>query len=249
MSLADPQELEPITARAWPAARQHHLGDWTLYATDGHSLRINSCWVAGDPGLELEAALNEAETWYAAQGRGAIFKCPYGAVSTDLLAKALTERGYICGKETLVMTGPVDGASVDGQVSVSSILDEVFGAVFAATATDPADSAERLAALSRIAAPRFFARLEVAGQPAAIGASAVEGDWAGIFGMRTAPNHRRQGYAARILSTLLAKAQQAGATQAYLQVEAANVGAIPIYQRAGFEVAYRYYYWARLAAH
>jgi GNAT superfamily N-acetyltransferase len=249
MSLPDPQELEPITARAWPAARQQRLGDWTLYATDGHSLRINSCWVAGDPGLGLEAALDDVEAWYEGQGRAAIFKCPYGVGSDDLLAKALTERGYFCGKETLVMVGPVTGASVAGEVSVSSNLDEVFGAVFAATATDPADSTERLAALGRIAAPRFFARLEVGGQPAAIGASAVEGQWAGIFGMRTAPNHRRQGYAARILSTLLAKARQAGATKAYLQVEAANLGAIPIYQRSGFEVAYRYYYWTRLAAH
>lgn len=249
MSLTDPSELEPITARAWPAARQHHLGDWTLYATDGHSLRINSCWVAGDPGLGLEAALDQVEAWYEGQGRAAIFKCSYGAASNDPLAKALMDRGYVCGKETLVMTGPVEGASVDGEVSVSSMLDEVFGAVFSATATDPADSAERLAALSRIEAPRFFARLEVDGQPAAIGASAVEGDWAGIFGMRTAPNHRRQGYAARILATLLAKARQAGATKAYLQVEAANLGAIPIYQRAGFEVAYRYDYWTRLAAH
>jgi GNAT superfamily N-acetyltransferase len=249
MSLPDPSELEPITARAWPAARQHHLGDWTLYATDGHSLRINSCWVAGDPGLGLEAALDEVEAWYEGQGRTAIFKCPYGAASDDPLAKALMDRGYVCGKETLVMTGPVEEASVDGEVSVSSDLDAVFGAVFAATATDPADSAERLAALGRIAEPRFFARLEVDGQPAAIGASAVEGDWAGIFGMRTTPSHRRQGYAARILSTLLAKARQAGARRAYLQVEAANVGAIPIYQRAGFEVAYRYDYWTRLAAH
>ena len=249
MSLPDPQDLEPITARAWPAARQQRLGDWTLYATDGHSLRINSCWVAGDPGLGLEAALDQVEAWYEGQGRTAIFKCPYGAGFDDPLAKALMDRGYVCGKETLVMTGPVAGASVDGEVSVSSDLDAVFGAVFAATATDPADSTERLAALGRIADPRFFARLEVGGQPAAIGASAVEGQWAGIFGMRTAPTHRRQGYAARILSTLLAKARQAGATKAYLQVEAANVGAIPIYQRVGFAVAYRYFYWTRLAAH
>jgi GNAT superfamily N-acetyltransferase len=249
MSLPDPQDLEPITARAWPAARQQRLGDWTLYATDGHSLRINSCWVAGDPGLGLEAALDQVEAWYEGQGRTAIFKCPYGAGFDDPLAKALMDRGYVCGKETLVMTGPVAGASVDGEVSVSSDLDAVFGAVFAATATDPADSTERLAALGRIADPRFFARLEVGGQPAAIGASAVEGQWAGIFGMRTAPNHRRQGYAARILSTLLAKARHAGATKAYLQVEAANVGAIPIYQRVGFAVAYRYFYWTRLAAH
>lgn len=249
MSPPDPSELEPITARAWPAARQHHLGDWTLYATDGHSLRINSCWVAGDPGLGLEAALDEVEAWYEGQGRAAIFKCPYGVGFDDPLAKALMARGYVCGKETLVMVGPVAGGAADVDVTVTSALDEVFGTVFAATATDPADSTERLAALGRIAEPRFFARLEVGGQPAAIGASAVEGDWAGIFGMRTAPNHRRQGYAARILATLLAKARQAGATKGYLQVEAANVGAIPIYQRSGFEVAYRYDYWTRLAAH
>lgn len=249
MSLPDPQDLEPITARAWPAARQQRLGDWTLYATDGHSMRINSCWVAGEPGLGLEAALDEVETWYAEQGRAAIFKCSYGAGSADPFAEALIQRGYVCGKETLVMVGPIAGAGVDSEVSVSSMLDEVFGAVFAATATDPADSTERLAALGRIADPRFFAQLEVGGQPAAIGASAVEGQWAGIFGMRTAPTHRRQGFAARILASLLAKAQQAGATKAYLQVEAANLGAIPIYQRAGFEVAYRYYYWTRLAAH
>ncbi|MEY4256573.1 MAG: hypothetical protein RLZZ141_1800 [Pseudomonadota bacterium] len=249
MSLPDPQDLEPITARAWPAARQQCLGDWTLYATDGHSMRINSCWVSGEPGLGLRAALDEVEAWYGGQGLSAIFKCAYDAGSDEPLAKALTDRGYVCGKETLVMVGPVAGASVDVDVSVSSDLDDLFGAVFAATATDPADSTERLAALGRIADPRFFARLEVNGQAAAIGASAVEGDWAGIFGMRTAPNHRRQGYAARILATLLAKARQAGATKAYLQVEAANVGAIPIYQRAGFELAYRYYYWTRLAAH
>jgi len=249
MSLPDPSELEPITARAWPAARQRRLGDWTLYATDGHSLRINSCWVAGEPGLGLLAALDEVETWYAGHGQAAIYKCPDGPGSDEPLAKALTARGYVCGKETLVMVGPVAGASIDSDVTVSSMLDEVFGEVFSATATDPADSAERLAALGRIAEPRFFARLEVNGQAAAIGASAIEGQWAGIFGMRTAPAHRRQGYAARILATLLAKARQAGATKAYLQVEAANLGAVPTYQRAGFEVAYRYYYWTRLAAH
>jgi|LauGreSuBDMM15SN_2_FD.fasta_scaffold12537_2 GNAT superfamily N-acetyltransferase len=249
MSINDPQDLEPITARAWPAARQRRLGDWTLYATEGHSLRINSCWVSGEPGLGLQAALDEVEAWYERQDRAAIFKCAYGAGSDQPLAQALMDRGYVCGKETLVMVGPITGAAVDDEVSVSSRLDAVFGAVFAATATDPADSAERLAALGRIPGPRFFARLEVAGQPAAIGASAVEGQWAGIFGMRTTPTYRRQGYGARILETLLAKARQAGATKAYLQVEAANLGAIPIYQRAGFEVAYRYCYWTRLAAH
>jgi ribosomal protein S18 acetylase RimI-like enzyme len=245
----DPAVLEPVAARAWPAARSRTLGDWSLYATDGHSMRINACWVAGDPGLPLEAALDEVEAWYRAQGQRPIFKCGLGPQSVEPLALALAARGFGCGKETLVMTGPVGEGPADGAVSVSAALDLGFGAVFSAIAQDPGDAAERLGALDRIAAPRFFAQIHLEGEPAAIGACAVEGPWVGIFGMRTAPQARRRGLAGKILSTLLARAREAGAGRAYLQVEASNLGAIPLYERAGFEVGYRYYYWDRLAAH
>ena len=245
----DQSALEPVAARAWPAGRCRTLGDWTLYATDGHSMRINACWVAGDPGLPLEAALDEVEAWYRGQGQRPIFKCAFGPLSTEPLALALTARGFVCGKETLVMTGPVGEAAAEEAVSVSAALDPGFGAVFSATAHDPADAAERLGALGRIAAPRFFAQTHLEGEPAAIGACAVEGAWVGIFGMRTVPTARRRGLAGKILSTLLARAREVGASRAYLQVEASNLGAIPLYERAGFEIGYRYYYWDRLADH
>ena len=74
---------------------------------------------------------------------------------------------------------------------------------------------------------------------------AVEGDWAGIFGMRTTPEHRRKGLAWKIFTALTAKARASGAARGYLQVEAVNAGAIALYERAGFEEAYRYSYWAR----
>jgi ribosomal protein S18 acetylase RimI-like enzyme len=48
-----------------------------------------------------------------------------------------------------------------------------------------------------------------------------------------------------VLSTLLAHAEQSGARRAYLQVEAANLGAVELYRRAGFSEAYRYGYWVR----
>jgi ribosomal protein S18 acetylase RimI-like enzyme len=93
-----------------------------------------------------------------------------------------------------------------------------------------------------------FARLDVGGAPAAIGACAVEGDWAGVFAMRTDPAHRRLGLARRVLGTLLAEASAAGARRAWLQVEDGNPGAIALYRGAGFAEAYRYRYWARPAA-
>jgi ribosomal protein S18 acetylase RimI-like enzyme len=63
--------------------------------------------------------------------------------------------------------------------------------------------------------------------------------------MRTLPGYRRLGLARRLLAALLATARQAGARTVWLQVEAANRGAIQLYEGLGFTPAYRYRYWRR----
>jgi ribosomal protein S18 acetylase RimI-like enzyme len=63
--------------------------------------------------------------------------------------------------------------------------------------------------------------------------------------MRTLPGYRRLGLARRLLAALLAAAREAGALKAWLQVEAANHGAIRLYEAMGFAAAYRYRYWRR----
>jgi len=61
----------------------------------------------------------------------------------------------------------------------------------------------------------------------------------------TLPEYRRLGLARRLLAALMAAAREVGARQAWLQVEAANLGAIQLYEGMGFETAYRYHYWRR----
>jgi GNAT superfamily N-acetyltransferase len=102
-----------------------------------------------------------------------------------------------------------------------------------------------MGAFHRIPAPRGFAVVEIDGEPVAIGGMAVEGDWAGVFGMRTLAAHRRKGLARDILEALFATARQAGASRGYLQVEADNAPAVTLYEGFGFREAYRYRYWAR----
>ena len=241
----DPQALERIAARAWPAAQHRALGGWDLYATDGYSLRINACWPLDDPDLATEAAIDAVEAFYKGLGLATIFKLTEGATIPGDLAKHLSLRGYAPGKGTLVMTGLVGEGANDASVTVSNQLDPDFTAVMAATVPSPEDGAERLAALDRVAQPRLFAKLIRDDQAAAIGACAVEGAWAGIFGMRTHPDHRRQGLASQILQALLARAADHGAAAAYLQVEAKNTGAIALYEAAGFKTVYRYVYWEK----
>jgi ribosomal protein S18 acetylase RimI-like enzyme len=244
----DPARLEPLADDAWPARERERLGGWRLNASSGYSMRINACWPLDTPDRDPEAALDAVEAWFAARGLPPRFKLTDGVVAPADLSQRLATRGYAPCKETLVMLGHLDGLAGgegDPAVRLSTAPDATFEAVFTATAGDPGDGRERLEALGRIPAPARFARLDVDGAPAAIGASAVGGGFAGIFGMRTAPDHRRKGLARRVLRALSTGARDLGAERAWLQVEADNAPAIALYADEGFEAAYRYRYWTR----
>ncbi len=239
--------LEDIAARAWPAARLGRLGGWRLYASSGFSGRINACWPLEDPGFSADEAVDQVEAWYAARGLPPLFKIVEAALAPEGLIVGLTALGYRPRTETIMMTGPT-ATVADPGIRVVRDVDETFAAVFSATASDPGDCAERLETLTRIPRPRGFARADIGGEPAAIGACATEGEHAGVFAMRTDPRFRRRGLARRVLSALLADAAASGATRAWLQVEADNAGAIALYAAAGFSEAYRYRYWERFGA-
>ncbi len=243
--MADPHRLEPVAARAWPAREAGEIGGWRLYASDGYSGRINACWPLAEPGRPVADAIADTEAWYAARGLPPVFKIVEAACAPADLTARLGALGYRPHTETLMMTGPLAGEP-DPAVTVSPDLDAAFEQVFVAAGSgDPRDARERLDALARIVPPRAFARYDVTGAPAAIGAVAVEAEWAGVFAMRTAPEHRRRGLARKVFETLLATARAAGARRGYLQVEAENAAAIALYAAAGYVEAYRYRYWSR----
>lgn len=242
--MIDPALLEPLADDAWPARERDRLGGWRLNASSGHSMRINACWPLDAPDRDPEIALDAVEAWFAARDLPTRFKLTDGLTAPADLAERLAARGYAPSKQTVVMLGPTGGEG-DPAIRLSTAPDATFEAVFTATAGDPEDGRERLEALGRIPAPARFARLDVDGAPAAIGCGAVSGPFVGVFGMRTAPDHRRKGLARRVLRALLAEAEGLGAERAWLQVEAENGAAIALYADEGFAPAYRYQYWAR----
>jgi ribosomal protein S18 acetylase RimI-like enzyme len=235
--------VEPISARGWPPEVSEALGQWRLHAARGYSGRANACWPIGDPGRPLEAAIGAVEAWYRYRGLPPLFR-PADVAATEPLRDRLAAAGYRPRKETLVMVGALTASAVDGVV-VRQDPDAAFTDVFLGAATDPADAAERIEAIQRLSPPRAFARIDIFGAPAAIGAAAVDSGWAGIFGMRTLSRYRRQGLARRVIAALAGFARGEGAEQAYLQVEASNTPAVALYEGLGFEVGYTYRYWAR----
>src|SRR5580700_2759786 len=93
--LIDPRVIEPIAARGWPAAETAELGGWRLYASSGHSGRINTCWALEPLERDIDEAIGLVEAWYEARGLPPKFKIvQVGDAAFDLIGR-LRRRGYV----------------------------------------------------------------------------------------------------------------------------------------------------------
>jgi ribosomal protein S18 acetylase RimI-like enzyme len=83
---------------------------------------------------------------------------------------------------------------------------------------------------------------DAAGQVLACGQTAQEAGLLGLYDVYTAPAARNGGLARLLCAKLLHAGRQAGATHAYLQVDAGNAPALQVYRRLGFSPLYDYHY-------
>lgn len=248
-SIPSPLALEHATLATWRAREEETRFGWRFLAEGGITGRVNAVWPLGwGAETSLETAIAFAEAWYSARGLRPCFKLSDGATAPAALPQALAARGYAPHAETLVMTGSttVPAPPMDAPISISAEPQGAFDDVLIATATSPADLAERRAIIARAPTPKAFATAIRNGDAVAVGMTALTADgFAGVFAMRTDPAARRQGLAQAILSHLAAFAAANGAATLFLQVEAANEPAVRLYQKAGFETAYAYRYWRK----
>lgn len=240
-----PRDVEFATIAAWPAAVTEQRFGWFYLAAGGVTGRVNAVWPIEWTGSSLDAAIDDAEAWYAERGLPPRFKLTDGAYAPHTLPERLAQRGYECVMPTLIMTAAVTPRAAPSHVIVSAHMPEAFDAALRDTAKNAAEYDERRNIAARAPAPTAFAVIERDGRAAAIGMSAASGDLAGIFLMRTAPAARRQGLARGVLAALLAQCAHWGARTAFLQVDADNAPAIALYERERFAALTTYRFWRK----
>jgi ribosomal protein S18 acetylase RimI-like enzyme len=234
-----PDDMQRICWAGWPAREVELLGDWVLRAHGGITGRANSAMAVGDPGMPVPEALRAVQAWYAGRGLPPLLQLPLA----DPVNLAMSDEGWQRLHVTVVQVAPI--APVLAQVpdvTVRPVVEPTPSSDWLSVMHDLDDDVDGHVAI--LAGPPVvgFATLYQGTDPLAIGRVSVEGEWCGITSVDVVPAARRRGLGSQVMATLLDWAQQQGARSSYLQVRAANAGALKLYDALGYVTHHPYGY-------
>lgn len=243
-TLAMVRRLEAAGFRAWPAASVHYDGAWVIRLTAGHAAkRLNSVNPLDPHDVsDIGDRVARAARRFDAYGRRLTFRM--SPLAGTPLTRHFDELGWDRYSESLVMGTRLSDAALAGVMNQIPLRD-VGRFVTAAIRIHGADPAMR-AGLSEIIGSiepevGLFVQ-EEEGRAVATGICVHDGELAGLFEIATDPAARGRGHGRRLVLSALKWARGRGAAYGWLQVEAANAGAIALYRSLGFSEAYRYHY-------
>jgi ribosomal protein S18 acetylase RimI-like enzyme len=238
------EELARVMARAWQPVESERLGDWELRASSGFTRRANSVLPLGDPGMELDAALERVRDWYGRRGLPAYVQTATGAAGTqEELCAELEARGWRREVSAQVQVGglaPVGDLEADvTRVELARTVDETWLRRYQRSGVPGPHVLQVLGSGPSV----WFATVPGTGEvPAAIGRCVVDGRWAGFMAVEVDPEYRRQGLARAVMAALARRALEEGASAAWLQVETDNEAARALYGGMGFAVHHHYHH-------
>lgn len=258
LEVVNPQSIELIAAKAFPAAFIHVSRGWLLRHTPGvGSRRANSVLpltfmrtgnATRVTNSSIDEALEECCAFYSDRGLPVRFQVS-PAASPLALDDILAARGFVKEGSSLAMSAPIASAidRLDTHREYHVLITRrpspewfAFYLKYGTGKTMNTQSAKDL--LFRIQGePMFAGVLTPSNEMIGIGLG-VHDDWLGLFSIATHPDYTRRGVASLVVRALAERGAINGADHVFLQVEAENRPAIALYEKAGFSVAYPYHY-------
>ena len=243
-------ELVDHLAAAATARRSHvqPLGGWEVRIDPELPFRRSNSTIAFGDGssFDVDARIDEVAARYRIHGLEPRVRMVPSAGPPDLDAR-LERLGYVIDAPVDILVADLsDVVAATRSAVVEARVDSVLDATRLSPVAVDTGSLARLEGYARLLAgivpEHRIATADVDGELAALGIGVVDRGWLGVFGMLTRRSARRRGAARAVLGALARQADVDGATRAYLQVEADNVGAQDLYSSAGFRYSHSYHY-------
>jgi GNAT superfamily N-acetyltransferase len=238
----DARRVEEASLNAWRAQHQMLFDGWLVRFHHGYTKRANSITPLYAPCLDVRAKIERCEALYAARGLPTIFRLTPFARPSDL-DERLEARHYrrLDATRVRLLDLTVELGLAEALLAVRELRYDVWSEIYSAFQGAILPAAHR-AIVDAAPGPVYLGGLEVLGRVVACGLAMVEAPYVGLFSIITDPVLRGRGYGGALVRGLLGWARKQGATDAYLQVQAANGPANRLYDKLGFQELYRYWY-------
>ncbi|CAB5239600.1 unannotated protein [freshwater metagenome] len=238
-------EIEDICMRTWPPTKIESLGKWQMRTSGKFTMRANSVLPQGaapygQPGCDIEQAIIKVIEHYKKENLTPIFHLPLPTYSA--LDSALEKLGWKERVRAHVMVADITNFHVNlpsgFEMNTSSEFDESWLEV-----QDDHGVAEIMRSY-----PALYSSISKNGTIVAVGRTAQCEKWTSLARIYVAPEMRGMGLGKAIVSELLNSAAAHSATQAVLQVDSNNQGAIALYESLGFRFHHEYIFRAHLTS-
>ena len=234
-------ELEALSTQTWPPREIKNVGSWQLRISDGVTYRANSVFVSGppsfgDPGFEIDQAIEQVEKIYADANLPAVFHLVhpmYQEFADYLINKGWKER---VGAAFMVydITDSSDITGALAKKNMTLLNQDSPTPEFLALHND-----EILETIMN-SYPAHYLSLRSDGVTVATARMAISGSWAIVTRLIVAESQRRQGLAELLMQAAIAISLSEGANKICLQVDRSNSGAQALYDKLGFRVHHTY---------
>lgn len=250
MSVATQDQIEETCRKAWPALEEHIYDGWLIRLGGAVTRRTNSATVNGHGFLPLATKVRHCEEFFRSHGQRPVFRL-LSTAPADIDAY-LAQSGYRKEDETITLLMSLDGVVTDAAsgvvIAAGRPSEEWLAAHRRISGGSEAETDARHTRLTLINVPVFYAAArDGEGRIVSLAYGAIFNRRICLEWVMTDPECRRQGHSRAAVLALLGRARSEGAAGACLQVVAANLPAVRMYEMIGFdEEAYRYHY--RVAA-
>ena len=234
-------ELEALSTLTWPPREIKEMGQWRIRISDGVTYRANSVFVAGpppfgEPGFDIDDAIDQVEKIYAASQLPAVFHLitpTYQEFADYLIGKGWKEK---VGAAFMVcdITDSPDIADTLMEKNLTLLNEDSPTPEFLALHND------QILETIMNAYPARYLSICSDGITIATARMAISESWAIVTRLIVSESHRRQGLAELLMQACLGYSQAEGVQKMCLQVDRSNIGAEALYEKMGFRVHHTY---------